>query len=64
MKDAPRTRSITGSLTARFRHKKPLTTFDRRPNDYYGRYDSYLLVPVIPEARSYGTFGGRKVAEG
>jgi len=37
MKDAPRTRSITGSLTARFRHKKPLTTFDRRPNDYYGQ---------------------------
>ena len=28
-----------------------------------GRYDSYLLAPVIPEARSYGVFGGRKVAE-
>jgi len=28
-----------------------------------GRYDSYLLVPLIPEARSYSIFGGRKVAE-
>jgi hypothetical protein len=28
-----------------------------------GKYDSYLLVPVIPEARGYGTYGGRKVAE-
>ena len=28
-----------------------------------GRYNSYLLAPLIPEARSYGIFGGRKVAE-
>jgi predicted acyl esterase len=28
-----------------------------------GRYDSYLLAPLIPKAKSYGTFGGRKVAE-
>jgi hypothetical protein len=27
-----------------------------------GKYDSYLLLPVVPEARTYGTFGGRKVA--
>jgi len=27
-----------------------------------GTYDSHLLVPVIPEARAYGTFGGRLVA--
>ena len=37
MKEAPGSRSLTGSLTALFRHKKPLTTFDRRPNDYYGQ---------------------------
>jgi hypothetical protein len=36
IKRAPRTRSLTGSLTTLFRHKKPLTTFDRRPNDYWG----------------------------
>lgn len=29
-----------------------------------GSYDSYLLVPVIPEAGSYSVFGGRQVAEG
>jgi hypothetical protein len=29
-----------------------------------GRFDSYLQVPVISEAGSYGVFGGRKVAEG
>lgn len=28
-----------------------------------GKYDSYLLAPLIPEARSYGVYGGRKVAE-
>ncbi len=28
-----------------------------------GKYDSHLLVPIIPEARSYSTFGGRQVAE-
>lgn len=28
-----------------------------------GKYDSYLLVPVIPEAKRYSTFGGRLVAE-
>jgi len=28
-----------------------------------GKHDSYLMVPVIPEARAYGTFGGRKMAE-
>ena len=28
-----------------------------------GNYDSYLLVPVIPEAGSYSTFGARQVVE-
>ena len=28
-----------------------------------GKYDSYLLVPMIPEAKSYRTFGGRQVVE-
>jgi predicted acyl esterase len=28
-----------------------------------GKYDSYLLVPFIPQARSFSTFGGRKVVE-
>ena len=29
-----------------------------------GKYDSHLLVPIIPEARSYSIFGSRQVAEG
>ena len=28
-----------------------------------GKYDSFLLVPVIPEAKAYGSFGGRKLAK-
>jgi len=28
-----------------------------------GKHDSHLMVPVIPEAKSYGSFGGRQVAE-
>ncbi|UCD10003.1 MAG: CocE/NonD family hydrolase [Dehalococcoidales bacterium] len=28
-----------------------------------GKYDSHLLVPVIPEATRYSTFGGRQVVE-
>jgi len=28
-----------------------------------GKYDSYLLVPIVPKARHYRTFGGRQVAE-
>jgi len=28
-----------------------------------GKYDSHLLVPIIPEAKNYGTFGGRQVVE-
>jgi hypothetical protein len=37
MKRTPRTRPLTGSITALFRRKKALTTFDRRPDDYYGQ---------------------------
>ena len=28
-----------------------------------GKYDSHLLVPIIPEAKNYSTFGGRQVIE-
>jgi hypothetical protein len=28
-----------------------------------GKYDSCLLVPLIPEAAAYGNFGGRQVGQ-